>query len=210
MNYNFTIEHYKRATQSYIDYGYEFCDLIKECDKDSKNKIIMFHDVDHDISLCKNFMTVEKDLGIKATYFLRLHAKSYNMLSNKSINFAKEILDNGGDIGLHYEPSFRPVRNVSYEHHINQEMEILATHIDKEVKIYNLHEPTRTGKDLTFCMPEKNRCYNSEFLQQYKYLSDSSCRWREGCFSEHVGKWSKILVLTHPIWWYNMCPSENY
>jgi hypothetical protein len=57
---------------------------------------------------------------------------------------------------------------------------------------------------------KKNRCHNSSFFQEYKYLSDSSCNWREGCFSKHVGKYSHLLVLTHPIWWYNKSPAENY
>ncbi len=210
MSFNFTIKHYRSTIQSYLDSEYKFCNLQDDLNKNYKNKIIMVHDVDHDISLCSNFMKAEKDLKVKATYFLRLHAKSYNMLSSKSIDLAKRIIDNGGDIGLHYEPSFCPTEAITYDQHISQEMEILSTYIGKQISIYNLHEPTRTGKNLVSCLPEKNRCYNSQHLKDYKYLSDSSCRWREGCFSEHINRWSKILVLTHPIWWYNMCPSENY
>tara|TARA_R100001082_G_scaffold110310_1_gene89894 strand:+ start:2095 stop:2727 length:633 start_codon:yes stop_codon:yes gene_type:complete len=210
MTSNFTISHYEKTIKSYIDYGYLFCEMGKENKNSDSHKIIMFHDVDHDISLCKNFLNVEKSLNIGATYFLRLHARSYNMLSRQSKAIAEHILDSGGDIGLHYEPSFCPLDKLDYAQHIQEEMEILSTAIGREVHLFNLHEPARTGVDLSSLNAKQNRCYNSSFFKDYKYLSDSSCRWREGCFSEHLGKWSKILVLTHPIWWYNNCPAENY
>jgi hypothetical protein len=43
-----------------------------------------------------------------------------------------------------------------------------------------------------------------------KYLSDSGGRWREGCFCEWIGKEDLLFVNTHPVWWYNECPQENF
>jgi hypothetical protein len=202
---NFTLSHYEKTIKNYISSGYSFCGTKNKKDK---NKIIaMTHDVDHSIDLCKNFSEIEKNCGIKSTYFLRLHAKKYNMLSNSSLKQAKSILENGHEIGLHYEPSFC---NSDYEKHIKKEMEILSNFLDYEITIFNIHEPARTGVDIGNILKNQNRCYNSDFFKNFKYISDSSCRWREGCFSKHINKWEKLLVLTHPFWWYNESPTENY
>lgn len=209
MNDNFTIEHYRNTIKAYMQCGYMFHDVGFKATLDDTKYFAMVHDVDHNISLCENFLSVEKSLGIGATYFLRLHAKSYNMLSRNSITMAKTILRSGGNIGLHYEPTFCP-RGVKYADHISEEINILSTTTGQKIEYFNLHEPARTGVNLAEIMPKVNRCYNSPFFEDYKYLSDSSCRWREGCFSKHVDRWSRLLVLTHPMWWYNKCPAENY
>ena len=173
-----------------------------------EKQVVMVHDVDHKIEFCEKFSKIEKSVGIKSTYFLRLHAQNYNMLSFSSIKNAEDILKNGHEIGLHYEPGF--IKSGDYESHIKEEMNILSKILDYEVTTFNIHEPARTGVDLGQVLESKNRCYNSDFFKSFKYLSDSSCRWREGCFSEHVNKWDKLLVLTHPFWWYHETPAENY
>ena len=203
---NFTIEHYKQTISKYKHAGWSFDDLENK----SENKsIIMTHDVDHDILNCNNLVEAESECQITATYFLRLHAQSYNMLSRRSISVAKRILDSGCNLGLHYEPKFCS-DGQSYEDHIENEIQILSNILNTKIHHFNIHEPARTNINLKNFAKDKNRCYNSQFFNGYKYLSDSSCRWREGCFSEHLGKWNKMLVLTHPLWWYNKCPSENY
>lgn len=207
MSKQFTIDRYHKTIKAYLDEGYVFSNV--EFSPSIEKNIVMVHDVDHDIALCENFILVEKSLGISATYFLRLHGRSYNMLSRDSINMAKKILQAGGVLGLHYEPTFNK-DEVQYKQHIESELKILSSVVGEKINYFNLHEPARTGVELSEVLPNKNRCYNSLHFKEYKYLSDSSCHWREGCFSEHVGKWKKMLVLTHPIWWYNQCPAENY
>ena len=213
---DFTITHYKNTLQKYKDEGYLFRDAINPWDggaglvlAESCKTIVLVHDVDHDISLCYNFLNAETELGVIATYFLRLHARQYNMLSSDSIEVAKKILNAGQEIGLHYEASFCP-RHTSHEDHINRELKILSNILEKEIKCFNIHEPVRTGVDVKNFIPEKNRCPTSSAFTDFKYLSDSSCRWREGCFSLHLNKWKKLLVNTHPIWWYKNSPTENY
>ncbi len=203
---NFTITHYKNTLEKYLRDGYAFSDL-NSFKKFNKN-FIMVHDVDHDIHLCKNFSNVEKDLEISSTYFLRIHATKYNMLSYPSIQEAKNLIKNNHSVGLHYEPNFYKEKN--HTENIKREIELLSNILEYEVKYFNIHEPARTGFDLSNILKEKNRCYNSDYFREFKYLSDSSCNWREGCFSNHVGKWDNILVLTHPFWWYHETPSENY
>ncbi len=53
--------------------------------------------------------------------------------------------------------------------------------------------------------------YEERFMNpSMKYLSDSSGRWREGHFGSWVGREPLMHVLTHPFWWYERVPAENY
>ena len=204
---NFKISHYRETLRKYKSENYSFpsTDKKNSCHK----QLIMVHDVDHKLELAKNFSRVEEKEGVSSTYFLRLHAINYNIFSKKSIDFIqKELLGRNHNIGLHFEPSFYKEQIV--EKSIKNSLGLLSSILDHEVKVFNIHEPVRTGYDLSRVLKSHNRCYNSVFFKDFKYLSDSSCSWREGCFSGHVNKWKKLLVLTHPIWWYHEEPSENY
>lgn len=203
---NFTLDHYKKTLEEYLTENYDF-QTVNNITKSTK-KIYMVHDVDHKIEFSKKFSEIEKSLGIKSTYFLRLHAQNYNMLSYSSIKVAEEILKNGHEIGLHYEPGFSKTSN--HSENIVFDMDLLSRAVSSEVNTFNIHEPARTGVDLGRILEKNNRCYNSAFFENFKYISDSGCRWREGCFSEHINRWDQLLVLTHPFWWYYETPSENY
>lgn len=53
--------------------------------------------------------------------------------------------------------------------------------------------------------------YQDRFMTpSMKYLSDSSGSWREGYFRQWVGREQLMHVLTHPIWWFEHSPAENY
>ena len=207
MQNNFTIDHYQKTIESYKNADYIFVNATEHIQ--APKQISLVHDVDHDIMLCEKMAHVERESKISTTYFLRLHAKAYNMLSYGAISMAKKIINLGHKIGLHYEPTFCSNAE-NYEEHIKKEMNILSSVIDQEINVFNIHEPSRTGISLKNIMSKNNRCYNSPFYSEFKYLSDSSCNWREGCFSEHVNRWQKVLVLTHPLWWYEQSPTENY
>ena len=200
----FTYQHYVNTCKKYKENGYSFCTPKNPInDKD----IIMFHDVDFRIECAEAMSNMENKNDICATYFFRLGSTLYNTLSKSSIIKIKNMINNNSEIGLHYEKIFD---NLSYEQEIKKQLEILSTALDYDIKYFNIHEPARTKIDISKLLPEMNRCYNSQYFEHAKYISDSGGRWREGCFSKHIGKHDKMLVLTHPVWWYCTTPNENY
>ena len=77
------------------------------------------------------------------------------------------------------------------------------------------HEPTRTGFQITndnlkyFNLSYEAYC--PSLTDNAKYISDSGCRWREGDMLNWINKGEdKLYVLTHPVWWYETTPLENY
>ena len=206
---NFTLAHYSNTIKDYLNHGYEFTLMDRHLSKDEK-QIILSHDVDMDPSLVSKMSIAEDLCGVKSTYFFRVRSRKYNFFSYENICLLHDLVNRGHDVGIHYEPSFPAAPLTSIDLDIEKIFIFAKENTGLQIRFFNVHEPARSGLDMSGVFPEKNRCYNSNFFKNFKYLSDSSAHWREGCFSEHIGKWDKLLVLTHPFWWYHSTPGENY
>jgi hypothetical protein len=91
----------------------------------------------------------------------------------------------------------------------------LADLTGKAIKSVCPHEPSRTKQ---FRLPPTLverfgliEAYGDSFTKEMKYISDSSCRWREGCMHEFFERGvPRLCILTHGFWWYPSSPLENY
>ena len=96
---------------------------------------------------------------------------------------------------------------------VKREIDILENLIGGSVTTVCPHEPTRTNSFYIKGLSSKiHQAYDPKFFKNFKYISDSSCRWRDGSFYENVisEKFKKLYILTHPYWWYHVSPIENY
>jgi len=202
---NFTYSHYRKTLQEYFRSGYKVTDFSQPIEG---KQLILRHDIDMDLELVEGMSKIEKEVDATSIYFIRLHAKNYNALSLPSVRIMQTIASRGQEIGLHYEPTF--TKDEDHKAHILESIYLMEKITDLPIRYFSLHEPARSGVDITQILPEINRSYGAPFYNNFKYLSDSSARWREGCFSEHLNKWQKLIVLTHPFWWYENISGENY
>jgi len=202
----FTYKHYIETCNEYKRNDYSFC--LPSFDVDNtKKQIYMFHDVDMKLENAENLAKVEYENCIKSTYFIRIGAGCYNIFNPYYKNIVKRIKKMNHTIGFHYENIFL---GQDIEKEIKNNKDMLSRLLGFEVKYFNVHEPHRTGIDISNVLDKNNRCYNSLFFKNVKYLSDSGGRWREGCFSKHINKHKNLLVLAHPFLWYDKSPNENY
>ncbi|MFW9956849.1 MAG: hypothetical protein ACFFCT_02150 [Candidatus Odinarchaeota archaeon] len=69
----------------------------------SKNKVnvLLRHDVDISLSRARKMYEIEKEQGIKSTYFFRMHAEKYSYNEAKSL--IAQLVNDGYGIGLHYD-----------------------------------------------------------------------------------------------------------
>jgi len=213
MDCNFSLKHYKECLTLAKKKGYYFS-TMKDYEKNINKKKVIFlrHDVDFSIENVINMSLIEEKLGITATYFFRIHAK-YNLLSYDNYKILQKILRLGHEIGLHHEVDFALLVNKDKEKMLKMAKKFLELITEQKIKGVTPHEPNRCKKLVTDSDLKgfEYEGYSPKFVKDIKYISDSSCRWREGCMCEFIKKGvPKLYILTHPIWWFDKSPIQNY
>ena len=103
---NFTFAYYKLIFQKALENGYQIITL-KEffLDEYKRNEKIIVNRIDVDVKIdrLKKIYEIFRELGVKATIFVRLHAPNYNLLSIGNINIIRDLISIGCEIGLHTE-----------------------------------------------------------------------------------------------------------
>ena len=198
----FNLDDYKKLL-SYLLKRYDFS-LIKDY-KLVKDKPTFFlrHDVDFHLSDITKISRIELDLGIKSTYFILLTSQ-YNIFERENLKILKTIVEQGHDIGLHYDLMEYPVED--FEKSIAQldfEVSILNRILGINVSTIVMHQP-HTGVEDIFKFESKYIHPHNEFFQnEVEYISDSCRAWRNenllNCFSENHPKIVQLNL--HPEIW---------
>ena len=207
-NYEYTLSLAKE--KGYIFKRFKDIDFYKE---EKEKSILMRHDVDSQLDIAVKMAFIENKLNIMSTYFIRMHSHSYNPLCIKDTKKIQKIASLGHEIGFHYEPDYYSLLNIDFESTIKNEIQILGSITSTKIISFAPHEPTRTGiKSLDINLDLKKEAYDELLFKKFKYISDSSCRWREGSMRSHIKNetYKNIYILTHPQWWYANSPIENY
>jgi len=205
LNHSFSLNHYRICLIKAIKEGYKFIPMRKH--KENHRKVIMLrHDIDFDLKLAMNFAKIEHKLGIPATYFIRLHG-NYNPNQYSNFKILNSLLNMGHEIGLHFESGFYKLFNQRGS--LERDISIFQSMIGIKIKGFSYHEPNKTDP-ISLKKYKIYSAYSDEIMKRYKYISDSCGNWREGCMCEWIGKEPKLYILTHPIWWINKNPFENY
>jgi len=203
MKCDFTFKHYKEIIKLAKRKGYSFC-RVKDYSSTRKKVIYLRHDVDLAPSNAVRIAEIENRLGIKTSYYFRLHA-DYNPFSLKNVNIINEIKRLGHEVGLHYSPSFGELYGSTLQNEI-----IMFELMYGKTYSFSLHEPARTNPGEI----ELKGYYNAhglKFLTNTTYISDSGGRWRTHCACEFIKKGvSRLCILTHPMWWFKVIPLEGY
>jgi len=177
-NCGFTHSHYKACIEYALENGYKFLrmkDAIKELLDDKL--ILMRHDEDFSLPAAYNLAKIEGDLGIRATYFVRLHAKNYNLLSQESYTLVQNIIEMGHEIGLHYELHAHPALLQREKEIFENSRSLLESLFGTEITGMSYHEPARImNEDDKRELPSgiQYEAYEERFMNNfvlYKYYS---------------------------------------
>lgn len=210
MSCNFSYNHYQAILKKALKMGFVitgFRDYPKV--KNRPKIIILRHDIDYSSKRALVMAQLEKKLGIKSTYFLRIHGEYYHPFDRQSYSAIKQIIELGHEIGLHSE-----ARNLAREFKMEMvklfriEKEILEKTFDLKVISASEHADLGRSKNYwrkhLFTLIEKRKVgikhYPQEF-SDFKYFSDSLGSWKEGCLCQNLEKFNKIQALIHPDWW---------
>lgn len=199
----FTYEGYSGLLKKIKQYGYavvsyDNCNLMAKC-------VILRHDIDYDLTKTIRIGEIEKEMGVKSTYFLLLSSDFYNVFSASGACIIDKIQDYGHDIGLHfdeqrYQDQFGCADRI--REHILEEARILEKAVGKPVTKVSMHRPSKEIIESDLTIPGMINTYSRKFVNDYKYVSDSRRRWREPVEEYIINEtYNKIQILTHPFWY---------
>jgi hypothetical protein len=211
---SWTYEHYSNCIQKARAEGYALVSFKEMSSYQMDHPLIVLrHDIDYSLQKALNMARMEKYLGVHATYFIRVHARSYNIFEYKNYLALKEIASLGHEIGLHLEAI--DFAYITGEHPLDvfqREKKVLEAVLNTaiiSVSAHGEHSPAGPRHNRSFfdSISKKEAgiqydAYEAPFTMAMKYISDSSGRWREGCMCKHIGKYPRLQILTHPCWWF--------
>lgn len=164
----------------------------------------MRHDIDYSIEKSLKLARIEAEEGISSTYFVLLTSEFYNVMAKENIDKLCEIQSLGHDIGLHFDEM-----NYTYDvgmdmikEHIMKEADILGTILNLKIDTVSMHRPSKMTLDADYQLGNIVNSYGQKFFKDFKYISDSRCRWRENV-EEIISsmKFKHLHILTHAFWY---------
>jgi hypothetical protein len=180
-------------------------------------------DVDVKIDRVPRLLGIYESLGLRASFFVRLHAPVYNLLSFGSIAIVRDVIAAGHEIGLHTElvdaERFGAIEAAVL---LRNEIDLLATISGRAIFGTASHGDMTGCNNLDFWRGRHPsdfgllyEAYDESLWKHCRYVSDSEwVRWKaydngelmEGdrrSPAEHLPDHPQILhVLTHPESWY--------
>jgi len=133
-----------------------------------QDSILLRHDVDLDLTSCLLACEAEQDLGVRATYFVRVDAEMYNIRSRASIRVLEELQDAEMEVALHFQANGDPNDSVR----LNTDLAILQDLIQVPVESMSLHLPAALRGPLPHFEGLIN-AYSPSHFGASRYLSDS-------------------------------------
>ncbi|MBM2820458.1 MAG: hypothetical protein HW405_218 [Candidatus Berkelbacteria bacterium] len=209
MTCDFSYKHYREILKKALNKGFIISNFKNSNSKRGQKQIILRHDIDYIPYRALKIAQIEKSLGIYSTFFVRVHGEYYHPFEKKVYPIMSQIRNMGHEIGLHTE-----ARNLSEGFKTNiKELFLLEKNILEKIfdlKIVSAAEHGDIGKPKNFWQNEIFTILNKKEVKikfcpsdfkDYKYISDSLGKWKEGCLCQNLDTHDKIQSLTHPDLW---------
>ncbi|MHA3725089.1 GCN5 family acetyltransferase [Leucobacter sp. HY1910] len=216
--HDYSLRSYSETLHAYLDAGYQITSFEGYLQAPAAKHMVLRHDIDNSIEQAMRVAQVDAAAGCSSTFFLRVHAKGYNLLSLSSLRIIAEMEQLGHEVQLHLEGGLCDWLGGDHLEWADRQRAVFEAAVGRPLGGFSSHEPARMGGvEFANSLLEHwsdsvaYHAYEERFMMpNMKYLSDSSGRWREGHFGLWVGKEPLMQVLTHPFWWFERVPAENY
>jgi hypothetical protein len=213
--FGWTLDDYRFSLTEFLSNDYHVSSFSDYLDIQKQKHLILRHDVDFSLEPALAMAKIDQSIGVSSSFFLRVHAKNYNLFSVDGIKTASMLMDLGHEVSLHLEEGIDRVSKQSKWDVLDAQKVAFEKILGIQIRGFAAHEPVRFGGFETSIEAKKRwnleyHAYEERFTTQMKYLSDSSGRWREKPVVSFVNTFDRIQLLTHPIWWYHATPQENF
>ncbi len=166
---------------------------------DGSNGVILRHDVDLSVRAAYDLASLEKDCGIRASYFFLTTSHAYNPASPVNRRRLQEMVDWGFEIGLHFDTGAADDRDhKETEKRLDAEAAFLSSITQVPVKSISLHNPSVRGKYPLF--EGYLNAYDPRIFSPTTYLSDSRMKFQTD-LAGFIAKAERqtVQLLLHPM-----------
>ena len=105
--FHFTFDNIEQQYAVALEQGYQFCtcqEYVELKGKGLPEKLIVNRiDIDLSVKKARRLGDIYRRLGIKASFFIRLHAPEYNPFDFENYRVIKQLIEDGHEIGYHSE-----------------------------------------------------------------------------------------------------------
>jgi hypothetical protein len=197
----FTQRHYRQILEQAQNLSFELFPL-RETHRlvPGKKQIVLRHDIDFSVEDARRMATVEKEMGVTATYCVLLHAPTYHVGDRGPYRDLCAILNMGHELALHYDIHFFEEARIPPVEGIEREAAFLGGLFGTPIVSLSQHKPGTDG----FFTGVGSRfidAYSPRLMKEIRYISDSKRTWRAGCVHEHLETTPTMQLLVHPEWW---------
>jgi hypothetical protein len=192
-NLDFTCTYYRKIMSVFREkfHCVMFSDVPALSENPEKPYLVLRHDIDVDPAVALKLALIEREFGLKSTYFVMLDNLLYRL--SEAIEPMKEILSMGNEIGLHFSG------NTLDE--IEEHCKTLENALGCTVHSVSFHRPKKEWLQGELYIGKRINAYAKPLMNWY--ISDSRGRFRAGepltAIAERKG--NVLQFLTHPIWW---------
>jgi len=232
-NFHFTFKNISEQYKYAIDNGYRFLTCVDYASKreNQLSKVIINRiDVDYSITKAERLGIIFNDLGIKGSFFIRLHAPEYNPFSFENYRVIKFLIDSGHEIGYHSEiVDQAAIWQESDIRNLKRDIDVLNRMFDIQIEGVASHGGMTGLNNLDFWKKHKAEDFGLmyeayDWFDETFYISDSEwTKWK--CYDkgklivndmrsikEHISdkKHKLIYLLIHSDTYYNNHIYEGY
>lgn len=165
---------------------------------------ILRHDVDYSPAAALRLAEQEARRGVAATYFLLAGSRYYNLLAPEHGHVPRRLVELGHEVGLHYDVNtFSSFARAEWGRLLRAQARMLGELAGAEIVSIAMHQPALNGADPFRGDREFVNAYESRFVSDTVYISDSCRAWRnDGWSMLAAGAIPRRLQLSlHPINW---------
>lgn len=193
---------YRGLLQALDRGGYRVCSYH---DYDRPDRcVILRHDVDNSLDQALAMAKLEQSLGVCSTYFVLLKTDFYNPASRKNLQILRDMAAMGHEVGLHFDELSYEAQGDEVPALIRREADILGDICGFPIRSVSMHRPSQNTLESNWDIPGMVNSYGKTFFRDFKYLSDSRCRWREPVMDIiDSGEYERLHILTHPFWYHD-------
>lgn len=198
---DFTQDGYRRLLRALLERGYTAVGY--DVAKPAKKLLILRHDLDVSLQAAEPIAEIERELGLRANYFVLLRTEMYNPFSAAARASLAYIRAQGHEIGLHLDASLYGNELAVLDEAAGTECRALEAATGASVRFISFHRPAKALYGYDGPLAGRRHAYEPLFFEAMGYCSDSRGAWHHGhpLAHEAVKAGRALQLLTHPIWW---------